>query len=68
MDRHRLDLLSLLFGMLFVALGLVLLSGGADAVALEWAGPAVAISLGVMLVAAARPQRTPAGPETPADE
>ncbi|MEO8252403.1 MAG: hypothetical protein ABI978_00245 [Chloroflexota bacterium] len=66
MERHRVDVLSLVAGMLFLAIGLVLLSGGLSAVPMEWAGPAVAIGLGVMIVVAARPEKpsTDEGPST----
>ena len=54
MTRHSADLLSLFFGLLFVAVGLVLLSGGAGALSLAWVGPLVAVGLGTVLVLAAR--------------
>jgi hypothetical protein len=54
MSRHSIDLLSLAFGLLFAALGLVLLSGGRDALSLGWVGPLTAIALGGILIAAAR--------------
>lgn len=60
MERHRLDALSLVFGLLFVGVGLLLLSGGpafGESLPLQWVGPLVAIGLGVVLVIAARPQR-----------
>lgn len=65
MQRHRLDALSLAFGMLFVAAGLLLLSGGPAVghnLPMQWVGPLVAIGLGAVIFLAARPQR-----ETPDD-
>ena len=63
MRRHSLDALSLAFGMLFVAAGLLLLSGGpalGHNLPMEWVGPLVAIGLGVVLFFAARPERAKA--------
>jgi hypothetical protein len=60
MERHRLDALSLTFGLLFVAAGLLLLSGGpvlGHDLPMQWVGPMVAIGLGVVLFLAARPER-----------
>lgn len=57
MNRHPADLLSLLAGLAVLALGLVLLSGGAGDLPMEWVGPAVAIGLGVLILVAARPKR-----------
>lgn len=54
MTRHPADVLSLLCGLLFAAVGLVLLSGGGGALSLTWVGPLVAIALGAVLVLAAR--------------
>lgn len=54
MPRHPADLLSLVFGLLFSAIGLVLLSGGANVVSMAWIGPLVAIGLGALLLLAAR--------------
>jgi len=58
MARHPADLLSLAFGLLFAALGLVLLSGGAGALSLAWLGPLVAVALGGLLILAGRSART----------
>ena len=66
MPRHPADLLSLSFGLLFSAAGLVLLSGGASAVSMAWLGPLVAIGLGVLLVLAARSRRHPSDEPPPA--
>lgn len=66
MLRHRLDALSLTFGLLFVGAGLLLLSGGpavGQDLPMEWVGPLVAIGLGAVLFLAARPHR-----EKPTDE
>jgi fatty acid desaturase len=60
MERHRFDALSLVFGLLFVAAGLLLLSGGpalSQSLPMEWVGPLVAIGLGAILLLAARPER-----------
>lgn len=57
MARHPVDLLSFVSGVLVLGLGLLLLSGGVDNVPMEWAGPAVAIGLGIFILVAARPQR-----------
>jgi hypothetical protein len=59
MERHPVDLLSLITGSLVLGLGLLLLSGGLSDVPMEWAGPAVAIGLGVLILVAARPSRPP---------
>jgi hypothetical protein len=61
MQRHSLDALSLIFGLLFVAAGLLLLSGGpalSQNLPMEWVGPLVAIGLGAIILLAARPERT----------
>jgi hypothetical protein len=57
MARHPADLVSLAFGLLFAALGLVLLSGGAGALSLAWLGPLVAVALGGLLILAGRSAR-----------
>ena len=54
MRRHPADLLSLTSGLLFAAMGLVLVLGGVDTLPLEWIGPLVAIVLGGALILAAR--------------
>jgi hypothetical protein len=67
MSRHPADLLSLAFGLLFAAIGLVLLSGDTGALSLAWVGPLTAIALGALLFLAARSSRT--GPdERPTEE
>ena len=65
MSRHPADMLSLLAGLAVLALGLVLLSGGAGDLPMEWVGPAVAIGLGVLILVAARSNRDP-GEDLPA--
>ncbi len=62
MQRHDVDLVSLTFGLLFTVAGLVLLSGDPTrgTVWLGWAGPAVAIGLGVLVLVAVWPRRTEA--------
>ena len=71
MQRHHLDALSLTFGLLFVATGLLLLSGGpalGHNLPMEWVGPLVAIGLGAILFLAARPERKkPSDPGEDAD-
>lgn len=57
MARHPTDLLSFSAGVLVLALGLILLTGGVSDVPMEWAGPVVAIGLGVLILVAARPGR-----------
>lgn len=73
MRRHDFDPVSLLFGLLFTAVGLVLLSGDAvrGSVSLTWAGPAVAVGLGLLVILAVRPGQGPtvdADAESPVDE
>lgn len=69
MTRHSPDLLSLVFGLLFVAAGLVLLSGDSGALSLTWVGPLMAIVIGVLLVVAARSTRpTAEGEQAEAEE
>ena len=59
MERHPADLLSLLAGLVVLGLGLLLMSGGVDDIPMQWVGPAVAIGLGVVIVAAAWSNRDP---------
>jgi hypothetical protein len=65
MDRHDIDPTSLVFGLLFIGVGLMLLNGDAAAgtVWLGWTGPAVAIGLGLLIVLAVRPRRSSKGGE-----
>ena len=55
MTRHPVDVFSLVTGLLVLALGLLLLSGGLHDLPMEWVGPAVAIGLGIVIAIAARP-------------
>jgi hypothetical protein len=69
MQRHPVDLLSLIAGALVLGLGLLLLSGGLRGLPMSWAGPAVAIGLGVVILVAARPERRPSEDDSaPHDE
>lgn len=68
MERHRVDLLSLFAGMLFVVAGLLLLSGGPTGLPMQWIGPVVAIGLGLVIIAAARPERPHPEDETPPEQ
>ena len=75
MERHRVDALSLVFGLVFATAGLLLLGGGptlVDRLPMAWVGPIVAIGLGVIVLLAARPEREAASeedaePELPAE-
>ena len=55
MERHDLDVLSLLAGMLFVAIALVGLTDAVmlDAADLRWLGPLAIVGFGIVLVATA---------------
>jgi hypothetical protein len=50
-------MLSLVAGLVALAFGLVLLTGGIGNIPLEWVGPAVAIGIGLVILVAARPTR-----------
>jgi hypothetical protein len=65
MERHRLDLVSLVAGSVVLGIGLLLISGGLTSLPMEWVGPLVAIGLGVVIIFAARADRPP-GEEGPA--
>jgi len=54
MARHPADLLSLSFGLLFVAVAIVLVAGDIDTLSLDWVAPLAAIVLGGFLILAAR--------------
>jgi hypothetical protein len=54
MARHPADLVSLIFGMLFAAIGVVLLMGRLDGIRLDWILPVATVVLGVLLIALAR--------------
>lgn len=55
MIRHSPDLVSLTFGMLFAAIGILLLLGRLDGVRLDWLIPVVTVVLGVLLIVFASP-------------
>lgn len=57
MTRHPADLVSLTFGMLFVAIGFVLLLGRLDGIRLDWVLPAATVIVGVLLISVARSAR-----------
>ncbi|HEX2221460.1 MAG TPA: hypothetical protein VHK06_02955 [Candidatus Limnocylindria bacterium] len=61
MSRHPTDLLSLGFGLLFAAVGLVLLTGLHDALSLTWLGPLAAILVGGIIILTARSTRADSG-------
>jgi hypothetical protein len=67
MTRHPADLLSLTFGLLFAAIGILLLTGSIDSLSLGWIAPAVAIGLGALLIAAGRAARTATDPAAEQD-
>ena len=58
MSRHPADFVSLLFGLVFAAIGLVLFAGDDGALSLAWIGPLTAVVLGALLILAARSSRT----------
>lgn len=69
MDRHRFDPISFVFGTTFVLAGLPMLGGGTYGLPMEWAGPLVAVLLGLVILFAARPRPSPSeDPESQADE
>jgi len=72
MERHRTDMLSLVFGLLFAAVGLLLIGGRPAAIGglpMAWIGPAVAIGLGLLLLYAARtPRMAKPGTDEPDEE
>jgi uncharacterized membrane protein len=57
MERHPVDLVSLVAGSVVLGIGLLLISGGIASLKMEWVGPVVAIGLGVVIIFAARPNR-----------
>jgi hypothetical protein len=65
MTRHPADFVSLAFGLLFAATGLVLLTGGIETLSLEWVGPLAAVTLGGLLILAGRSGRTDSGDNAP---
>ena len=50
MTRHPADLISLTFGLLFAAIGVLLLFGRIDDLRLDWVLPAATVVLGVLLI------------------
>lgn len=58
MARHPFDATSFLFGGIFVLAGLLLLSGTAQGIPMSWAGPIVAVLLGVVILVATRPRHS----------
>ena len=65
MTRHPADFLSLVFGLLFTGIGLVLLSGGFETLSLEWVGPLAVVALGGILILGGRSARTDSGDQSP---
>jgi divalent metal cation (Fe/Co/Zn/Cd) transporter len=58
-NRHPADMLSLVAGLIALAFGLVLLTGGIGDLPIEWVAPSVAIGIGLVILIAARPTREP---------
>lgn len=58
MQRHRLDSVSLVAGVLFALAGLRLLAGPVrlDAVPLDWIGPVALLAVGIGILASLRPR------------
>ncbi len=67
MARHPADLLSLSFGLLFVAVAIVLVAGGIDALSLDWVAPLAAIVIGAILILVARSSTSTADDLQPPD-
>lgn len=67
MERHDVDRVSILFGLLLAASGLALLAGdpARGTVWLGWVAPAIAIGLGLLVVLAVRPRRIELDDEPP---
>jgi hypothetical protein len=65
MSRHGTDFFSLAFGLLFAAIGLVLLTGQDGALSMSWVAPATAIVVGGLIILAARSSRPPAADSSP---
>ena len=58
MTRHPADLISLTFGLLFAAIGVLLLFGRIDDLRPDWVLPAATVILGVLLIVVARSMRS----------
>jgi hypothetical protein len=61
MNRHTPDLASLVIGLLFAVIGLVLLFGDIAALSFEWLIPVIAIALGALLIWTGRSRRATDG-------
>ena len=59
MARHDTDLVSLSCGLLFAAVGAVMLAGERLALSWDWLAPAVAIGFGAIFIAAGWRRRAP---------
>jgi hypothetical protein len=69
MTRHSADLVSLTFGVLFAAIGILLLLGQLDGIRLDWLIPTVIVVLGVLLIVLASPiGRRPKLEEEPTED
>ena len=70
MRNHGFDALSFVFGLLFAGAGLVLLGGRAvnAGLALPWAGPLIAIGLGIGIVLAVRPRKNSVASDAPSSD
>jgi len=69
MTRHSPDLVSLTFGVLFAAIGILLLLGRLDGIRLDWLIPTAIVVLGVLLIVLASPiGRKPKLDEEPTED
>ena len=69
LTRHSPDLVSLTFGVLFAAIGILLLFGQLDGIRLDWLIPVITVVLGVLLIVLASPiGRKPKPDDEPADD
>jgi len=57
MNRHPFDAVSFVFGLLYLGGGLVLVTGTAGAIPMNWVGASVAIGGGAVILFAAWPRR-----------
>jgi hypothetical protein len=57
MERHPFDAVSFVFGLLYLGVSVLLVTGTAGAIPMNWVGPFVAIGLGVVILVAAWPRR-----------